>query len=258
MTLARCRCPVGRTPDASPAMIACLQLAAVTGTIVSARGGYWVSGDTTEQQRAELASGVRTTAGPVPHVGTRTVYTCEGRGWLARGAGPAHRAPRTLTDDGRSALARATPGPLRETTREATPGPDPDPAPDLVSTSGRESIGVADRVGLLRAALLQSPLTGVPAGSVTQEIHDLKLTVGWVRGTVEMYESARAHGETDERLSAGARLVLSPVECLVLAWRRGGHPEFQRVRRAQQERGVHPWGFAISGSPPAANGADPA
>jgi hypothetical protein len=78
-------------------------------------------------------------------------------------------------------------------------------APDLVATSGREDLPIVDRVGLLRAALLQRPLIGLPVCSVTQEIHDLKLTVGWVRGVVELYDNAVARGETEARLARGAR-----------------------------------------------------
>lgn len=115
---------------------------------------------------------------------------------------------------------------------------------DLVNRSGRESSPVADRVGLLRAALLYPPFTGVPVRSVTQRIHDVKLTIGWIRGAVELYDAAIARGETEARLSRGADLIFSPVECLVLAWRRGGHGEFQRVRRAQIDRGVKLWAFA--------------
>jgi hypothetical protein len=88
---------------------------------------------------------------------------------------------------------------------------------DLLSVSGRESISIADRVGLLRAALLYPPFTGVPVRSVTQEIHDVKLTLGWVRGAVALYDAAVARGETAARLARGADLIFSPVECLVLA-----------------------------------------
>ena len=116
--------------------------------------------------------------------------------------------------------------------------------PDLIAVSGRSDLPTADRVGLLRAALLHRPLVGIPVRSVTQEIHDLKLTVGWIRSAVELYDAAVARGETEARLSRGADLVLSPVECLVLAWKRGGHREFRRVRSAQHERGIRLWGFA--------------
>jgi hypothetical protein len=118
-----------------------------------------------------------------------------------------------------------------------------DDAIDLVAVSGREGLSVADRVGLLRAALLHSPLTGIPVRSVTREIHDLKLTVGWVRGAIDLYDTAVTRGQTAAQLAPGTDRIFSPVECLLLAWRRGGHREFQRVRAAQRERGVTLWGF---------------
>lgn len=115
--------------------------------------------------------------------------------------------------------------------------------PNLISTSGRESEPIADRVGLLRAALLYPPFTGIPVRSVTQAIHDLKLTVGWIRGALELYDTAIARGVPEERLSRGADRVLSPVECLVLAWKRGGHVEFQHVREEQRRQSITLWHF---------------
>lgn len=114
---------------------------------------------------------------------------------------------------------------------------------DLINSSGRESEPISDRVGLLRAALLYPPFTGVPVCSVTQEIHDVKLTIGWIRGAIELYDAAIARGQTEAKLSRGADLIFSPVECLVLAWKRGGHAEYQRVRHAQIDRGVTLWAF---------------
>lgn len=132
----------------------------------------------------------------------------------------------------------------RSKERKAVIGRGPDQGvPDLVSASGREDLPVSDRVDLLRASLLHPPLTGIPTRSVTQEIHDLKLTVGWVRGAIGLYEAAVARGESDSGLGLGAHLILSPVECLILAWKRGGHQEFEAVRISQRERGVRLWGF---------------
>jgi hypothetical protein len=83
----------------------CLEITAITGTIVAAGGGYWVSSQTTEQQRHELVQGLRTSSGLVPHVGARTVYSCEALGLLKREDGWQHKAPRTLTESGRVVLA---------------------------------------------------------------------------------------------------------------------------------------------------------
>jgi hypothetical protein len=112
---------------------------------------------------------------------------------------------------------------------------------DLIATSGREDLPVVDRIGLLRAALLSPPLARIPERSVTQEIHDARLTAGWVRAAIELYDRAIARGQTEATLARGARRMLSPVECLVLAWRRGGHVEYERVRQAQRARGVIVW-----------------
>lgn len=107
---------------------------------------------------------------------------------------------------------------------------------DLIRTSGRENLSVADRIGLMRHDLLIPPFTGIDGGTraVNQAVHDLKLTVGAIRGTIQLYEQAIARGETEERLARGADRMLSDIECQILAWRRGGHREWQRVRKAQR------------------------
>jgi hypothetical protein len=85
----------------------CLEIAAITGTIVAAGGGYWVSSQTTEPQRRELVKGLRTSSTPIPNVGTRTIYACEALGLLRRGDGQRHKTQRTLTEQGWLALAGA-------------------------------------------------------------------------------------------------------------------------------------------------------
>jgi hypothetical protein len=108
---------------------------------------------------------------------------------------------------------------------------------DLVNVSGREDMSVSDRIALLRTDLMNDPFRGITEATVanSQTIHDIKLTVGHIRSTLEMCDRAYARGETDETLSKGAHLMLSPVECVVLAWRRGGHREYQRVIAALRE-----------------------
>jgi hypothetical protein len=106
--------------------------------------------------------------------------------------------------------------------------------PDLIHRSGRESLTINERIDLLRADVQQAPFTNVPERSVNQSIHDLKLTIGRIRSTIELYEQAKARGTTDAQLQQGADLVLSDTECLMLAWRRGGHLEYVRVQRAQR------------------------
>jgi hypothetical protein len=107
---------------------------------------------------------------------------------------------------------------------------------NLVNVSCREDMSVSDRIDLMRAELMQPPFAGVTEATIaaTQAIHDVKLTICRIRGTIALYDAAVARGETEERLARGANLMLSPVECLILAWKRGGHREYLRVRGAQR------------------------
>lgn len=107
---------------------------------------------------------------------------------------------------------------------------------DLITRSGREGLPVADRIGMLRADLLHEPFLGISSetSASSQTVHDLKLTIGRIRGTIELYEMAKKRGTSDERLEKRADQMMSDTECLVLAWRRGGHPEYERVRREQR------------------------
>lgn len=109
---------------------------------------------------------------------------------------------------------------------------------DLVSASGREDMSVGDRIGLMRADLMQPPFAGVTEATIaaTQAIHDVKLTICRIRGTIDLYDAAIARGTTEARLERGANLMLSPVECLILAWKRGGHREYVRIRAEQRRR----------------------
>lgn len=111
---------------------------------------------------------------------------------------------------------------------------------DLVNVSGREGMSVSDRIALLRADLMNDPFRGVTEATVasSRTIHDIKLTMCAIRSTLEMCDEAYARGETDATLAKGAHLVLSPVECVVLAWRRGGHREYQLVISAQHKENL--------------------
>jgi hypothetical protein len=108
---------------------------------------------------------------------------------------------------------------------------------DLVNLSGREDMPVSDRIGLLRAELMLAPFGGVSEATIaaTRTIHDIKLTIVGIRGIIDLCERAYARGETDVTLGRGAHLMLSPIECLVLAWKRGGHREYLRVRTMQRK-----------------------
>lgn len=117
--------------------------------------------------------------------------------------------------------------------------------PDLVTASGREGLPVSERAALLAADIMQPPFTLIPQQlygyTVTQSIHDIKLTIGWIRNTLTLYERAVSRGQTDETLAKGANRFFSGMECHVLAWRRGGHAEFVRVWRERidlEKRGL--------------------
>jgi hypothetical protein len=109
----------------------------------------------------------------------------------------------------------------------------------LVSRSGRESLSPSDRARLLEAELMQPPFIGISSATVaaTNQIHDLKVTIGVVRDVVRLYDRAIASGRTDATLTKGADFFFSDVECWILAWRRGGYREYVRVRLAQRARG---------------------
>jgi len=106
---------------------------------------------------------------------------------------------------------------------------------DLYTRSGRESLSPGDRIELLRADIMQEPFLGISSETraTSQTIHDLKLTIEAVRGTIKLYEEALARGQTKETLAKGANKVMSNIECVILAWRRGGHREYQRIRKLQ-------------------------
>lgn len=109
----------------------------------------------------------------------------------------------------------------------------------LISHSGRESMTPRDRARLLEAELMQPPFIGISSATVaaSNQIHDLKVTIGVVRDAVHLYDQAIARGQTDATLAKGADYFFSDVECWILAWRRGGYREYVRVRLAQRARG---------------------
>src|SRR5262249_36563298 len=105
-----------------------------------------------------------------------------------------------------------------------------------ITESGRETMLLSERIDLLRSDLMAEPFLGMEnARALSQEIHDLKFTIAWVRGVIDLYDRRRSEGIAEERLQAGAYQVVSPAECWVLAWRRGGHREWKRVVQRQRE-----------------------
>jgi hypothetical protein len=109
----------------------------------------------------------------------------------------------------------------------------------LVSHSGREGMPPGERARLLEAELMQPPFIGISNGTVaaTNQIHDLKMTIGAMRNVIALYDRAVARGQPEKVLLKGADYFFSDIECWVLAWRRGGYREYVRIRLAQRARG---------------------
>jgi hypothetical protein len=86
-----------------------LRLAAASGLLIPIRGGYWVSGSTSQFAQDALSLG--RTEGRPEYVGTRTVYACDARGYFERCAndGRLHKDARKLTEAGRAALESVQP-----------------------------------------------------------------------------------------------------------------------------------------------------
>jgi hypothetical protein len=125
---------------------------------------------------------------------------------------------------------------------------------DLITTSGRESMTVTERIELLRNGdmnwLLFSvgKLETLVAGTTGQKryrlvqgptgaaIHDYNQLVGWTRNTITLYDRAIERGTPVEQLQRGANKMLSDLECRIMAFRRGGHEEYKVIQKAQQHR----------------------
>jgi hypothetical protein len=139
--------------------------------------------------------------------------------------------------------------------------------PDLITTSGRERMPLAERVGLLEAdavylaSIRPQPIRGRISLANGRTVHDINVTIGFARAIGFRYrqlaDHARARAAVLEALEAAAKRLsaahsvhhqtapaakalldladaCSQVECDVLAWRRGGFEEYQRVRAAQR------------------------
>ena len=103
-----------------------------------------------------------------------------------------------------------------------------DELPDLISTSGRETLPLEERLILIYNDVLWlqcQQRTGA-------EVHDANVLIGWCQATAK-----RAASESPSLLKAMTTMKALPiVECRLLAWRRGGHQEEQRVCREQTAR----------------------
>ncbi len=93
---------------------------------------------------------------------------------------------------------------------------------------------IADRVDLIRAdaTWLTSIQPEPPAGRWTRAfsnqngavIHDLVNTTHWIISCADQHHRHPMSGE-----------MLSRMECAILAWRRGGHEEYKRISKLQQQ-----------------------
>jgi len=110
---------------------------------------------------------------------------------------------------------------------------------DLVLCSGRESLPLTERVGLLRAdsAWLQGMDPSGPSRRGQGDfIHDLVQLYALINDTVFFFEKSAKHDDDRTRIEGSVHLAfISRLECRVLAWRRGGHQEERRIARLQRE-----------------------
>lgn len=96
-------------------------------------------------------------------------------------------------------------------------------SPDLVTTSGREDMTMGDRMGLLawnRVWLEVQPGNGAV-------VHD--------RAQLLEIMTLLDHCHTKSSLQYVLAREISSVECLVMAWRRGGHTEYRRILTMQRD-----------------------
>lgn len=109
--------------------------------------------------------------------------------------------------------------------------------PDLIYESGREHLPLEDRVGLLRQddLLLQAnrPIYDPDADkkveyaqSTGHQAHQFNQLRGMINGVIR---DCDAKGDAN----TWGRSWLSKCECRILAWRRGGVTEYNRISRLQ-------------------------
>lgn len=115
------------------------------------------------------------------------------------------------------------------------------PNPNLITESGREHLSRADRAGLLEADALDLQMHAPKYnGRNGHQVHQFNQLLGNVRGCIldcrmpdEKWTKSWAAGRMGDD-SAGSNL--SKTECRVLAWRRGGVEEYDRVTRLAYPR----------------------
>jgi hypothetical protein len=106
------------------------------------------------------------------------------------------------------------------------------PNPNLITESGREHLSLAVRAGLLEADVLDLQARRPPVDHKKafenwqlygHPVHQFNQLIGNIRACVR---DCRRENAMDK---SWGRLNLSKIECLVLAWRRGGVAEHDRV-----------------------------
>lgn len=104
------------------------------------------------------------------------------------------------------------------------------PNPNLITESGREHLSLADRAGLLEADVLDLQRNApkydhqkavADWAQYGHPVHAFNVLIGNVRQCAELARRPEVRPDT-------LRLI-STIECLVLAWRRGGVAEHDRV-----------------------------
>ena len=99
--------------------------------------------------------------------------------------------------------------------------------PDLITTSGRESMSTVERIRMLSNEIIlleaNAPVFGhVRHASSGAEVHELANLLGLLKNVIVLYEAL------------GTTSTLSTCECMVLAWRRGGYAETMRIRNLRR------------------------
>ena len=122
---------------------------------------------------------------------------------------------------------------------------------NLITSSGREELSLADRIGLLRADMewlrrycptfesredRRQTYRDFIFGPSGQTIHDVNCTLGYASMLVGIHERAVAQNITNHLPVRDGACSLSELECQILAWRRGGLREYKNVREQQRGR----------------------
>lgn len=104
--------------------------------------------------------------------------------------------------------------------------------PDFIQQSGREDLPLLDRVNLLKADLIDLQQHHRPTGADTHGFNSMLAAIqACIRDGQKMIDEPDYAPKTSwgSPFALWGIVNLSRVECRVLAWRRGGAQEHQRV-----------------------------